>query len=305
VLSAKLPHVDVALGRQAVSFGGGRFFTPLDLVNPFGPATIDTEWKPGVDALRVDAYAGMATKVTAVAAWAGAPVVGEDARDADRPLLDDLVLAADAQTTVGLTDLSLFAGDVRAEPVFGVGVVSALGPVGVHGEGTVTLPDDDDPFVRGVVGADWRPGDRTTLTGEVYAQTLGADAPGGYLRVLRGARVARGELWEAGQLYAALAVAQELTPLVSANVAAIANLRDPSALLSLAVTWNVADNADVAFGAYAGLGAPPDTVPLDLTLSATGTPGLTMPTDAALARSVNSEFGLYPTMGFVQARAYF
>lgn len=306
VLSAKLPHVDVALGRQAVSFGVGRFFTPLDLVNPFSPATIDTEWKPGVDALRLDAYAGMATKVTAVAAWAGRPVLGEAARDDDRAVLADLVLAAFAQTTVGVTDLGVFAGDIRAEPVFGLNVVSAVGPVGVHAEASLTLPEKDDPFVRAVAGADWRPGDQTTLTGEVYAQSFGPTKPEDYLDALDSPRVNRGELWEAGQLYAALAVAQEITPLVSGNLAVISNVRDPSALLSAAIAWNVADNADVAFGAYAGLGAPPDRIALDFSLDpATGAPGLTAPTEAELADSVNSEFGLYPAMGFVQAKAYF
>ncbi len=306
VLSAKLPHLDVALGRQAVSFGVGRFFTPLDLVSPFGPATIDTEWKPGVDALRLDAYAGMATKVTAAAAWAGKPVFGDDARDEGRPVLDDLVLAAFAQTTVGVTDLGVFAGDVRSEAVFGLNAVSALGPVGVHAEASLTLPNVDDPFVRAVAGADWRPGDQTTLTGEVYAQSFGATKPEDYLDALDSPRVKRGELWEAGQLYAAVAVAQEITPLVSGNVAVISNVRDPSALLSVAIAWNVADNADVALGAYAGLGAAPDPIALDFALDPnTGAPSLAAPTDAALSDAVNSEFGLYPAMGFVQAKAYF
>lgn len=306
VLSAKLPHIDIALGRQAVSFGVGRSFTPMDLVSPFHPATIDSEWKPGVDALRVDAYAGMATKVTAVAAWAGNPAFGDDARDPDRAVDKDLVLAATGQVTVGVTDLLLFAGDVRAEPVFGLGTVSAVGPVGLHGEATVTLPHEEDPFVRAVVGADWRPGDKTTLTGEAYVQTFGATNPSEYLDALGSSRVERGELWEAGQLYAAVAVAQEITPLVGGSVALIGNLRDPSALCSVALSWSVADNADIALGAYAGLGEPADTVALDFAVDpATGVPGLQPPTDAELADSVNSEFGLYPAMGFVQARAYF
>jgi hypothetical protein len=35
------------------------------------------------------------------------------------------------------------------------------------------------------------------------------------------------------------------------------------------------------------------------------TGGVVPPTDAALADSVNSEFGLYPGMVYVQVRAYF
>src|SRR5690606_33009553 len=64
-------RTDVTVGRQPVSFGTGVLFTPLDLVAPFHPATIDQEYKPGVDAARVDTYLGVAGALTAVAAWAG------------------------------------------------------------------------------------------------------------------------------------------------------------------------------------------------------------------------------------------
>ena len=41
----------VRLGRQALSWGNGLFFSPMDLVNPFDPTTIDTEYKTGDDML--------------------------------------------------------------------------------------------------------------------------------------------------------------------------------------------------------------------------------------------------------------
>lgn len=43
--------VVVRLGRQALSWGNGLFFAPMDLVNPFDPTTIDTEYKTGDDML--------------------------------------------------------------------------------------------------------------------------------------------------------------------------------------------------------------------------------------------------------------
>lgn len=307
VLSAKLPHVDVALGRQPVSFGVGRVFTPMDLVNPFHPATIDTEYKPGVDAVRADAYAGTSGKLTVVAAWAGDPIAGEAAEDPADPVWEDVVLAASGQVTVGVTDLLAFAGNVRAEPVFGLGTASAIGPVGVHAEATLTLPADEaDPFVRAVAGADWRPTGTTTLTGEAYLQSLGATDPEDYLAALDDPRVARGELWAMGQLYASVAVAQEVTPLVHANLAVVGNLRDPSALVSLGGSWSVSDDAVVALGAYLGAGERPDRIELGFAVDPeTLAPTLVPPSDDALAASVNSEFGLYPAMGFVQMRTYF
>ncbi|MFL0804155.1 MAG: hypothetical protein K6L81_10560 [Agarilytica sp.] len=37
------------LGRQAISWGNGMIYTPMDFFNPFDPARIDTEYKPGDD----------------------------------------------------------------------------------------------------------------------------------------------------------------------------------------------------------------------------------------------------------------
>lgn len=303
LLSLDVPHLRVALGRQPVSFGTGRIFTPLDLVNPFHPATIDTEYKPGVDALRIDATFGISTQLGVVAAWAGEPLLGDDADPAE---LADLVFAGTGQATVGVTDLLGFAGLVRAEPVFGLGTASSIGPVGVHAEAALTLPEGEDPFVRAVAGADGRPTTTTTLSGEVYLQSFGATDPEDYLAAAESERFARGEIWQMGQLYAALAVAQEITPLVWANASVVANLRDPSALVALGGSWSVADDADVVFGGYLGVGEAPERVELDIGLDpVSGSPTVLGPTDAELAASVRSEFGLYPAMGYLQLRAYF
>lgn len=40
------------LGRQALSWGRGNVFNPMDLFNPFAPNSIDTEYKPGTDMLQ-------------------------------------------------------------------------------------------------------------------------------------------------------------------------------------------------------------------------------------------------------------
>jgi hypothetical protein len=301
-LSTKAGPVAVTVGRQPVSFGSGRVFTPLDLVNPFSPATIDTEYKPGVDAVRVDAFGGVATKGTVVAAWAGQPVVGDDARDPTRPVLDDMVLAAAGQATVGVTDLSVFLGGVRGEPVFGLGTVTAVGPVGVHADATLTLPVDGDPFVRAVVGADGRPTGTTTLAAELYVQTFGAADPSGYLDELSSDRFLRGEVWQLGRLYASVSVAQQITPLLQTSATIVTNVEDPSALLAVGGSWSIADEADLVFGGYAGIGAPPDEVDLDV---ATGGAGLVAPDAGVLAGSVRSEFGLYPAEGYLQVRVYF
>ena len=41
----------IRFGRQAISWGNGLFFSPMDIVNPFDPTAIDTEYKAGDDML--------------------------------------------------------------------------------------------------------------------------------------------------------------------------------------------------------------------------------------------------------------
>lgn len=280
----------LAVGRQPVFFGTGQMFTPLDLISPFSPATIDTEYTPGVDAVRLDTYAGLGFQQSVAAAWAGSctpltPTVDDRCEDAG---LADLVLASWTRGTVGVTDLALFLGEVHDDEVIGVSLVSSVGPVGLHGDASLTLPpghlDDreptEDPFVRAVIGGDVRPGSTTSLSAEVYVQTNGADDPADYLTQAMGPRYARGELWALGRVYAALAVSQEIRPTVQGSLALIANLEDPSLLVAPALSVNVSSEVDLSAGMYLGVGARPDGLEL------------------------RSELGLLPATGFVRIALY-
>ncbi len=260
--------LEAAVGRQPVSFGEGRLFTPLDLVAPFTPTTLDTEYKPGVDAVRVDAYAGTSTQVTVLGAYLG------DWR------LEESAVVVDGRTTLLGTDLALFAGLLYHEPVLGASVSGAAGPVGLYGDLAVTLTDDGSE-VRGVAGALWRPTDTTTVTGELYGQTFGEAEAEAYFALATDERWTRGDLWLYGHAYAGLSVAQEVTPLVGASALAVVNVLDPSALLGATLTWSAAVDADLAAGVFAGAGKRPVGV------------------------EPRSEFGLVPVIGYLQTRLYF
>lgn len=293
VLRAAWPGVQLAVGRQALSFGRGLFFTPLDLVNPFLPTVVDQEFKPGVDAARVDVFAGTSGQLTAAVAYGG-------------PGWDDAVGAVQAAGTLGVWDLGLMGAVVHEDLVAGAFTHGSVGAVGLHAEGAFTRPpagSGQAPFARVAVGADARPHGDLTLSGELYVQTLGADAPQGYLATALDPRVARGELWLLGRWYAAGAAAWQAAPTVNAALAAVVNLQDPSALLGPSLAWSVADDAELVAGAWAGLGAPPGRVTAaDLAFNPFDPAGL----EGMLRRlPVRSEMGLLPTTAFLQLRAFF
>jgi len=291
-LRAKTEGMEITIGRQPIGFGTGMFFTPMDLVSPFGLTTVDTSHRPGVDAVRVDGFFGTSGRLTAVAAYRG---------DWD---LDGMIFLTEGQVTVGVTDLHALAGEVHGEPVMGFGMASSVGPVGLHSDVTLTLATEEDAFVRAVIGTDWRPAEKTHLSVEAYVQTLGATDPDEYLVLALGDRFSRGELQQLGRTYLGAMIQQELAPLVQGGLATFANLEDSSALLSPTLTCSVADNAELMTGAFIGLGARPEDVdPMDLVDPATFQP---LPDEEAARRlGVQSEFGLVAPTFFVQMKSTF
>jgi hypothetical protein len=273
-LRVELGRFRVTVGRQAISFGQGQAFTPMDLVAPFNPATLDTAYKPGVDALRADLFVGMGGQITLLAAY-----VGEWS-------LDGAALLAHGQTTIGTVDVAAMVGSFFGDPVVGLSTYVPAGPVGIYGDVTLTGLRPN-PFVRAVLGVLGRPTPTTTVSVELYGQRFGTTDKGDYLLLSFGERSRRGELWLTGHLYASVALIQEITPLLSVSVIVLGNLMDPSLLLLPSVAWSVASNADLSFGVQLGLGQRPDEDADDV------------------LRSGRSEFGTAPFSAFLQAGFYF
>ena len=287
VLEASIPQLDLAVGRQAITFGHALLFTPLDLVAPFHPAVIDQSYKPGADAVRLDAYAGM-SRASLVAAYAG---------DWDR---EGLVAVAYGQSTLGVWDLGVLTGSVHGDWVAGFTSVGSVGPLGLWVEGSLTLPTEEDPFVRVVGGGNVAFGEGTMIALEVYYQSLGATDPADYLSQAASARYARGELWGMGTFYLGATLSQPITPLVGASVFALANLQDPSALVGPGLSWSVSEEVSFSAGAFLGVGERPG----DVDLEALMTSGLSAD-EMWSALPVKSEFGLVPAMAHASLMAWF
>ena len=124
--------------------------------------------------------------------------------------------------------------------------------------------------MRAVVGADGRPHEKLTLSGELYLQTFGATDPDDVPEIVSQPRFARGEVWTTGLLYGAASAAVEVTPLVGLNGVLLANLTDPSALAMVSLSWSVSDEATVGAGVMAGLGAAIELLQMAMPLGRQG-----------------------------------
>jgi len=259
----------LTMGRQPVSFGKGVLFTPLDLISPFNPATLDQSYKPGVDALRVDLFQGVSGRVSLIAAYL------------DDWSLDGTALALQSKGSVGDWEIEGFLGHVYEDVVIGGSAFFNGGGAGYYGDVNLSITEPEN-FLRCVIGVQHKPSEKTALNGELYYQSLGAGEPSGYASRRAGHRFLRGELWLAGELYGALGGQIELHPLVQGGGALIVNALDASVLVMPNLNWNVAENATLAGGMLLGVGERPTSL-----------------------MTLRSEFGAAPATLFMQGSFHF
>lgn len=283
-LSATLSlwRLDLTVGRQAITWGTGRFWQPTDLFSPFGPLQLDREFKAGTDAVRGVIALGDFTQIEGV--WA----FGKDA-DVDRS-----AGLGRFKTLVGSFDLSVLAGRVQTDVVAGGDFAGDLGDtgMGVHGEILFNAVRDAADYFQFQVGLDYRfPGKGPYVLGEYFYNGVGATGDLGLNLALVDDRILSRGTFQLGRHYLGLGATYEILPILEGSLFAVVNLTDPSALLNPLLEYSVAENASLAFGAAVPLGDTP-------TFFRTG------PNPGDVAPFLRSEFGTYPLTVFIEVKAY-
>ncbi len=278
--------VTITAGRQPVSFGRGALVQPTDLVGTFALTEVDTEYKPGADALRVDWNPGVRTAITLVASTG--ELEADDDVDAS---LEGTAVLVRGKRSLGWGEVAGTAGYVRGDAVVGIDGIADAGFGDVYAEVTATRLSDDslasplvdsgDIAVRGVAGVTYRPTSKLTLQPELVYSDFGASDPDDYLAVAVSPRVGLGEQSLLGRAHAGGVVAWEAHPLVNVTGVALVNVLDPSALLSAGLSYNVSDNVESVLGVYVPVGDAPDAASFDL----------------------RSEYGTYPYFAYFELKA--
>lgn len=278
--------ISVTVGRQPVTFGRGALWTPEDIVDPFSPVQIDTEFKPGVDAARIDATLGTHVSLAVLG-------VAGDARD-DHDLAirkDGSAVMQRLEVTLGTTRLGMMTGYVRGDAFGAFDLFVDLGGADLHGEVTGTyVPDasrrpfDREVFGRAVLGSTFQLSSRLTGTVEGYWNGSGTTHVSEYEAELGSPRLQSGETYNLGVLYGGAVLDLTVHALVHLAAATIVNVIDGSALIAPSVHFNASTNTQLIAGAFFPVGKDPDF---------SGGP---------VARS---EFALYPNLFHFDLKAYF
>ena len=228
----------IRFGRQAISWGNGLLFTPMDIFNPFDPAAVDKEYKTGDDMLYAQYLLDSGNDVQAVAVVRRNPVSGDVEQD-------ESSLSVKYHGFWGGNEYDLLLAEHYGQRVLGLGASTDLGGAVWRGDLVWTDTDSGSVFtaVGGVSYSGVTGGHNWTGFLEYYYNGFG-QSDGDYSAAGLAAnpellkRLNRGELFNLGRHYLGASLTVEWTPLLNFTPNVFVNLTDPSALTQLVLTYD-------------------------------------------------------------------
>lgn len=232
----------VRFGRQALSWGNGLVYAPMDLVNPFNPTAIDTEYKTGDDMLYLQYLQDNGNDIQAAYVARRNPLTGETEGD-------QATVAVKYHGFAGLAEFDLLVAHSYGDATVGIGAGHPVGGA-VWSADLVVTDASADTRVRFVTNLmySWIRGGKN-MSGAVeyyyngFGQGSGRYDPAGMAgNPDLALRLARGELFTSGRHYLAANVLVEMTPLWSLTPTLLVNVGDPSALFQFVTSYSLSDN---------------------------------------------------------------
>lgn len=260
-----LELADITLGRQAISWGVGYLWSPVDLLTTFSPLQINRDYKAGIDAVLLNVPLG--------------PFQGLSVAYAPEEEWDDSALLGRYRASLGNVDVAVMGGWILTDHVAGGEVNADIHGMGLRLEATHTWTEDDDRFVRALAGLDYQFTPNLFLQLEYYYNGFGVDDPERYSEVILSPRFQRGEIFNTAEHYLGINGRYQLTPLTVTSGTVIINLNDGSTLVEPALVYSLGNNAELRMGGILALGDEPDV-------------------------NLQSEFGSYPDLVFAEVVWY-
>ncbi|MCX2979552.1 hypothetical protein EYC98_01605 [Halieaceae bacterium IMCC14734] len=229
------------VGRQAISWGNGLLYNPVDIFNPFDPAAVDKEYKSGDDMAYTQYLRDNGDDLQAVY------VVRRD----EQGDLDQAVNSTSVKYHgfSGDAEYDLLLAEHYDDMIVGIGGSLPLGGAVLRGDVTFTETDLDE-YWSAVANLSYSwVGWGRNMSGVVEYFYNGFGQPEGEYSTedLQSnpdllLRLARGELFTLGRHYVAGTVLIEVTPLLTLAPTAFVNLADQSFLAQLVGTWSLSQN---------------------------------------------------------------
>ncbi len=241
------------IGRQAVTWGNGFLFNPMDLFNPFSPTQIDRDYKTGDDMI----FTQFPIKETKDLQLLYVPRRNPDTGDVE---WDWSSLAGKFHFASGTTEFDLMTASHYDDFVIGFGSIGYLGDTAWRFDATYTFLSDlsekesgQDGYLSLAANMDysWIWGGKNYYGFvEFYFNGLGEE---NYSKAITNKalveRIIRGEIFTLGRAYLSGSVRVELHPLFNFILTSINNITDPSGIIQPYGVWDITQDLQLTAGA--------------------------------------------------------
>ena len=246
-LTYTAPDFVARVGRQALTWGCGFVFRPMDLFDPFSPSATDTEYKPGTDMLYTQWLYGDGSDLQFI-------VVPRQDRAGVPPSSDASSAALHFHTVLFGHQITWLLARDHGDWVGAIGVNGALGGATWNVEVLPTVINGG-PTLTSVLGnvsdAVRLAGRNATVFLEYFHNGFGAGSGHLTLATLPLAlteRLARGQLFDTRRDDLAAGLTLEVNPLLNVSPTVIVDLDDGSLFALIAATYSLSNNLSLIGG---------------------------------------------------------
>jgi hypothetical protein len=242
------------LGRQALSWGNGLIFHPMDLFNPFAPTEVLTDYKKGED---------MATVSLPFRSQGEIQLLGVPRRSQSGSIhWDQSSLAGKAHMFTQSLEIDIMAAHHFDAAVAGLGLSGTVSGAVWRSDITWTEPDHAHGYLSAVANLDrswyWKQKNWYGLV-ELYFNGQGeTESEDALTNNILLQALDRGELFVLSKMYCSAALEMEWSPLTRLSTTTIFNLYDSSGVIQPIVRRDFTSDLELIAGGTIYFG-PPET----------------------------------------------
>ena len=234
----------IQLGRQAISWGNGFLFNPMDLFNPFSQTAIDKDYKPGEDMLYLQWLFDSGNDWQ----WVFIPRKSSENDDIN---LNVSSAAFKYKRIMDFAEMDFLVARHYDENILGTGIIKSIKESIWRMDVTLTHLKDDSLAIMLVTNVDyswiWIDHNMYGYVEYLY-NSIGKNS---YQELLGSPildRIERSELFTSGSQYLAGGLTIETSPLTSFAPSIIVNLHDASILAPINFTYSWKQNTTLSLG---------------------------------------------------------
>ena len=235
------PSWSMRFGRQAISWGNGLVFQPLDLFSAFSPTTIDREFKPGVDSMLFESLVGEVGELQVL-------LIG---RQETMDSLSAHTMAAKWHMDLGGFAFDVIVAEHIREDFTGASLSAPLGGSLVRVDASRICDEMSSCAVNALVNIDYTISIGPALLyvfAELYHNGFGLDNASAELPESLRQRFSRGEVFTITKNFASFGANVTWHPLLSQSFVMINSLGDESGLFQTAVNYEPSDASRMQVG---------------------------------------------------------